>query len=225
MMKVVSPKTLFDIINVMEKFSLEVMYDNGVFYTISGDMVSFLKFDAKNFLEDVIEKKFLINLSQFKQLLKRFQKSTSLFIELNDNTLTLKDDRKRYQMKIIEKDSGKKDIESNIKYANQPVVIDGDYLNEAISDVLVFTDSAVFTSEDNKLVIYSNSDLQSYRTEKEVIKTSLPEFKVKFSLPYLKNIMSVIKGSDVEVYLQTDLPIKIKKGEFVYIQAPMMMEE
>ena len=160
-----------------------------------------------------------INLNNLKQILRRAK---------NDDTLTLEtteDNKLKIQLKsgttrsfsIPTLELG--DSEQRVPELNFPIVIEtrSQILSDSIEDVSVVAESVTLLGEKSQLLVKAEGDLSKAlieikASEDTVIKTnSTDKFKAKYSLEYLKKMISGGKLTDtVSLHFNTDYPLKLE---------------
>ena len=190
---------------------------------------------SSSFVEYNVEKdtEFAINLSNFKQILKRASPSDMVNLELDQNKLKimLKSNTIRtFSLPIIELE----EKEQKIPNLNFPVEIKTSslILNNAIEDVDIIADSVSFQSEKGKFTVMAEGDLSDAKVEitegdDTSVKTDpTSKIKAKYSTEYLKKMISGSKlASDVNIYFNKDYPLKLEyttvdKVMLAFILAP-----
>ena len=174
---------------------------------------SFTEYDIKKDVE------IAINLSNFKQIMRRARPNDMLTLELDpDNKLRIQlkgDNLRTFNLPIIELD----EKEQKIPELKFPVAIKmpSGTLNEAIEDVDVVAESVTFTAEPKKFSISAEGDLSQAKIEiKEGENTKIKvdvedKVRAKYSIEYLKKMINGSKISDeVSVYFNKDYPLKLE---------------
>lgn len=174
---------------------------------------------SSSFVEYKIEQdtEFAINLSNFKQILKRAGSNDTVTLELDGNKLktTLKSRSVRtFSLPIIELE----EKEQRIPDLSFPVEIrtQSSILTNAIEDVDIIADSVSFITEKNVFRIDAKGDLSEASVEisgndDTIIKTDMNvKIKAKYSIDYLKKMISGSKIADeVVIKFNKDYPLRI----------------
>jgi len=190
---------------------------------------------SSSFVEYNVEKEteFAINLSNFKQILRRAGANDMINLELEANKLkiVLKSNTVRtFSLPVIELE----EKEQKIPELSFPVEIKtkSEILTNAIEDVDIIADSVSFMAEGDKFKVLAEGDLSDATIEIEnsddtKIKADMnTKVKAKYSVEYLKKIISSSKLADeVVINFNKDYPLKldyatIDKVSLSFILAP-----
>ena len=190
---------------------------------------------SSSFVEYNVEKdtEFAINLSNFKQILRRAGANDMVNLELEANKLkiTLKSNTIRtFSLPIIELE----EKEQKIPELSFPVEIKtkSNILTNAVEDVDIIADSVSMMSDNGKFKIMAEGDLSDATIEIEdgedtKIKTDMNvTIKAKYSVEYLKKMIAGAKiADDVMIYFNKDYPLRldyatIDKVSLSFILAP-----
>jgi len=160
-----------------------------------------------------------INLSNLKQILRRTKSEDVLTLETGDDNklkIQLKSNTTRsFSIPTLEID----DKEQRVPELTFPIIVETDssILAESIEDASVVAESVTFLGEKGMLSIKAEGDLSKAfieinPSENTIIKTeSADKFKAKYSLEYLKKMISASKLSDrVSICFNTDYPMKLE---------------
>jgi len=157
-----------------------------------------------------------INLSNFKQILRRAKPNDSLTIELEENKLkiTLKGTSTRtFSLPIIDLDEKEQKVPELSFSASINTV--STMLNEAIEDVDIVGESVSFIVENGKLAIQAEGDLSKAHINIEQgndtkIETKEENVRSKYSIEYLKKMISGSKLADkVTIQFSMDYPLRL----------------
>ena len=158
-----------------------------------------------------------INLSNFKQILRRASSKDMLTLELENNRLKveLKSGTTRtFYLPLIELE----EKEQKVPELKFPVSVktSSSILNEAIADVDVVGESVAFIAEPKKFVLHAEGDLNQAMIEikedetTKVSTSSDEKVKAKYSIEYLKKMINGSKLSDeVTISFNKDYPLKL----------------
>ena len=160
-----------------------------------------------------------INLSNFKQILRRASPKDMLTLEMDaDNRLKIElrgTTTRTFNLPIIELEEKEQKV-PDLKF---PVTVKttSSILNEAIADVDVVGESVAFIAEPKKFTLQAEGDLNQARIEiKEddatKVSTNTDEkVKAKYSIEYLKKMINGSKLSDeVIIQFNKDYPLKLE---------------
>ena len=174
---------------------------------------SFTEYDVKKDIE------IAINLSNFKQILRRASSRDMLTLELDaDNRLKIElrsSTTRTFNMPTIELEEKEQKV-PDLKF---PVSIrtSSSVLNEAIADVDVVGESVAFIAEPKKFTLQAEGDLSQAKIEiKEDEETKISthtdeKVKAKYSIEYLKKMINGSKLSDeVVIQFSKDYPLKLE---------------
>ena len=165
------------------------------------------------------EEEIAINLNNLKQILKRAKSDDVLTLETTEDNklrIELKSNTTRSfslpTLDIEEKEQKVPELTFPIK-----VELNSNMLTEAVEDVSVVAESVTFLGDKSQLLVKAEGDLSKALieikpNEHTLIKTdSEDKFKAKFSLEYLKKMISGSKLAD-RAYLNfnTDYPLKLE---------------
>ncbi len=160
-----------------------------------------------------------INLSNFKQILRRIKPNDVLTLEMtpeNKLKVTLKSNATRtFSLPIIEmeeKDQKIPDLKFPLSVNTRSSV-----LNDAIEDVDIVGESVSFMAEPSKMTVSAEGDLSQAKIEipqgddTRIKMTGEDKIKAKYSIEYLKKMISGSKLSDnVVINFAKDYPLKIE---------------
>jgi proliferating cell nuclear antigen len=162
-----------------------------------------------------------VNLANFKQILRRAKPSDILGLELEENKLkiTLKGANSRtFFLPLIDLE----DRDQKIPNLEFPVTIktNASVISEAIEDVDVVAESVSFIAEPKKFTVMAEGDLNKAHIEiksddvTRITTTSPDKIKAKYSIEYLKKMVSGSKVSDeVTIQFNKDYPLKLEFKE------------
>jgi len=189
---------------------------------------SFVEYDVKKEVE------LAINLSNFKQILRRAKPNDILTLEFgseNKLKIQLKSNTTRtFSLPIIELEEKDQKV-PELKF---PITIktSSSILNEAIEDADIVAESVSFVVEKDKFSIEASGDLSNavieIKSDKETTVTSeiKEKVKAKYSIEYLKKMITGSKLADeVTIKFNKDYPLKIEytsvdKVMLAFILAP-----
>ncbi|MFH1682193.1 MAG: proliferating cell nuclear antigen (pcna) [Candidatus Woesearchaeota archaeon] len=159
-----------------------------------------------------------INLNNLKQVLRRLKSDDILTLETEENKLTIQlkgNATRSFSIPLIELE----DREQRIPELSFPIMIEtsASVLTESIEDVSVVAESVTFLAESKQFIIKAEGDLSKAMIEinpgeETIIKTdSIDKFKAKYSLEYLKKMISGAKITDrVSFQFNNDYPLKLE---------------
>lgn len=172
---------------------------------------SFTEYDVKKDVE------LGVNLSNFKQILRRASPRDMLTLELDNDRLKVElksSNTRTFYLPIIELDEKEQKV-PDLKFPVSVKTSSG-ILNEAIADADVVGESVAFIAEPGKFVLQAEGDLNQARIEiKEdettrIITSSDEKVKAKYSIEYLKKMINGSKLSDeVAISFNKDYPLKL----------------
>lgn len=180
-----------------------------------------LKILSSCFIEYKVEgsEEVTISLTNLKQILRRVKSDDVLSLETTEDgklKVQLKGKTTRsFSLPLLELD----DREQRVPELTFPITIEmpSSLLTESIEDVSVVAESVTLLGDKNELLVKAQGDLSKAfieikNDEITIIKTnSEDKFKGKYSLEYLRKMMSGSKISDkVYVSFNTDYPLKIE---------------
>ncbi len=174
---------------------------------------TFTEYDVKKDVE------IAINLSNFKQIMRRAKPNDMLTLELDpDNRLKIQlkgTNLRTFSLPIIELDEKEQKI-PDLKFP-VTIKIPSSTLNEAIEDVDVVAESVSFIAEPKKFSVSAEGDLSQAKIEmkeSEEIKIKVDgeeRIKAKYSIEYLKKMINGSKIADeVTIYFNKDYPLKLE---------------
>ncbi len=173
---------------------------------------SFTKYEVEE------EQEIAINLGSLKQILRRAKGDDILTLETEENKfkIQLKGSTIRsFSIPTLElEDKEQRVPELNFPFA---VHLPSAMLSDSVEDVSVVAESVTFLGEKGQLLIKAEGDLSKALIEikpgeSTIIKAdSADKFKAKYSLEYLKKMISGGKLSDTaSIYFNTDYPMKLE---------------
>mgnify|MGYP003967618665 CR=1 FL=1 len=180
-----------------------------------------LKILSSCFIEYKVEgsEEVTISLTNLKQILRRVKSDDVLSLETTEDSklkVQLKGKTTRsFSLPLLELD----DREQRVPELTFPITIEmpSSLLTESIEDVSVVAESVTLLGDKDELLVKAQGDLSKAfieikNDEITIIKTdSEDKFKGKYSLEYLRKMMSGSKISDkVHVSFNTDYPLKIE---------------
>ena len=159
-----------------------------------------------------------INLNNLRQILRRAKGDDKLILETEDDKLKIllkSDSARSFSIPLLELD----DKEQRVPDLNFPftVIMNSENLTEAIEDVSVVAESVTFLGEKDLLSIKAEGDLSkafieiksNEHTNIKADKTD--KFKAKYSLEYLKKMITAGKLSEVvKLQFNSDYPLKLE---------------
>ena len=192
---------------------------------------AFSEYDVK---EDV---ELAINLSNFKQILKRAGNSDMLTLELKESKLVVilkGKNTRRFSLPIIEVEESNQKI-PDLKF---PLVIDMpcSNLSDSIEDASIVADSLAFVVEEKNFSIeaegdMNKADIQIGDDDTKVTADSDDKHRAKYSIDYLKKMVASSKLTDkVKIQFNTDYPLRldflsVDKVQMIFILAPRVENE
>jgi len=199
------------------------------------------KFLSSAFTEYDVKKdaEIAVNLSSLKQVLKRVGASDMMTIELDDNSrlkIEIKSKTTRtFHLPLIDIE----EKEQKVPELNFPlsVTIKSSIMNEAVEDAGIVADAVTFGVEAGKFTVSAEGDLSKAKIEikddedTKIVTDSKEKIKSKYSIEYLKKMMTASKLSDsVLVAFNSDYPLKLEykvvdKLVMSFILAPRVENE
>ncbi len=233
------PKFLKDSISIISELVTETQFK------ISPDAISIIAMDPANvamvifkllsssFVEyDVKEdSQISINLSSFKQVLRRIKPNDQLTLETEENKLkiTLKGKSTRtFYLPLI--DTEEKDQKVPDLNFETTITSTSSTISEAIEDVDIIGESVVFSAEEGKFSISATGDLSKATVDipadEETKIITKGKNRSKYSIEYLKKMIQGAKLADNAVIkFSNDYPLKMEfivlnKVQLSFILAP-----
>lgn len=173
----------------------------------------FTKYEAKE------QEEIAINLNSLKQVLRRAKSDDILTLETTEENklkIQMKSNTTRsFSLPTLELENK----EQRVPELTFPITIHtkSHILAEAIEDVSVVAESVTLLGEKEQILVKAEGDLSKAlievkQSDDTAIKTdSDDKFKAKYSLEYLKKMISGGKLSDqVSLYFNTDYPLKLE---------------
>ena len=223
---IAEPRLLKESINIISELVNEVTFkvDTNKIEIVAMDpanvaMVIF-KLLSSSFIEYQVEKPvaIAINLDSLKNVLRRAKQTDAITLELKDNKLKVEikgESIRTFHLALIdieEREQKIPDLKFPLKVEMPTMLFD-----EAIEDMDIISDSVALISEKDRIIIQSQSKLNSAKveitTDEETVieKEDDEKVKSKYSTEYLKKI---IKGSklsnNVNLYFDNDYPLKVE---------------
>jgi proliferating cell nuclear antigen len=182
-------------------------------------MVMFNLFSS-SFTEYIIKKdmEIAINLSNLKQILRRVGTNDMLTLEVTEENklkITIQGNSKRtFSIPLIEIDEKPQkipDLKFGVKITTQASI-----LNNAIEDVDIVAEAVTFLADKN-FIVQAEGDLSKAKIEipvdehTKLEKEGADPIKAKYSIEYMKKIISASKISDtVDLSFNKDYPLKVE---------------
>jgi proliferating cell nuclear antigen len=157
-----------------------------------------------------------INLSQFKQILRRAKANDTVTLEEEENKLKIQfrsDTVRTFSIPIIDLE----EKEQRVPELSFPtsIEIQSSVLSEAIGDVGVVAESVLFLADQSKFTIAAEGELSKAKIEMSAddnirIKNQSDQVKAKYSVEYLKKMIEASKLADqVTIQFNNDYPLKL----------------
>lgn len=158
-----------------------------------------------------------INLSNLKQILKRAGSNDMLSLEVTqENKLQIQikgTSTRTFSIPLIEIDEKPQKI-PDLKFGVK-ITTSSSILNNAIEDVDIVAEAVTFLAEEKKFTVQAEGDLTKAKIEitaderTTIEKEKADPIKAKYSIEYMKKIISASKLSDqVELSFNKDYPLK-----------------
>jgi len=222
------PKYLKESISIISELVSEARFK------ITKDAIELVAMDPANvamvifkllssaFVEYDIDKEMsvAINLGNMKQVLRRAKPTDTLHLELDNekNKLIIKlkgKSTRTFSLPILELE----EKDQKIPQLQFPVTITttSSSLSEAIEDVDIVAESVSFITEKNIFTIEGEGDLSKAKIEMKsddetkIVCDNEDKIKAKYSIEYLKKMISASKVSDnVKIQFNKDYPLKME---------------
>ena len=222
------PKYLKESISIISELVSEARFK------ITKDAIELVAMDPANvamvifkllssaFVEYDIDKEMsvAINLGNMKQVLRRAKPTDTLHLELDNekNKLIIKlkgKSTRTFSLPILELE----EKDQKIPQLQFPVTITttSSSLSEAIEDVDIVAESVSFITEKNMFTIEGEGDLSKAKIEMKsddetkIVCDNEDKIKAKYSIEYLKKMISASKVSDnVKIQFNKDYPLKME---------------
>lgn len=175
-----------------------------------------------------------LNLDDFKQVLRRLAKSSSIVLETKDNLLEIKSNdagKRAFNLALINLDTEEKKVpEFDFTSA---IEMNSSLLSQAVEDAGIVSDSCSFTTTPESFIIEAKGSLNKMRAEfngDEVSILKTGNDKAKYSIEYLKKFMKAQNLAEkVKLSFKTDHPANIEfkhdNIDLRFIIAPRIEEE
>ena len=175
------------------------------------------------FTEFTVEKdtEISVNLSNFKQILRRAKPSDMLTLELEEGKLNIVfkgDNVRTFSLPLIDIDEREQKI-PNLEF---PITVKtkSSKLGDAIEDVDVVAESVSFVVEPKKMTIHAEGDLSKAHIELKaddsthIVTNTQDKIKSKYSVEYLKKMLTASKlAEDLTIQFNKDYPLKLEFKE------------
>ena len=178
-----------------------------------------------------------INLSNFKQILRRAKPEDILTLELEENKLKIQlksNTTRTFSLPIIDLE----EKEQKVPELKFPISIKttSALLNDTIEDVDIVAESVMFQAEAKKFTILAEGDLSQAKIEVQdsdetKITSTADNVKAKYSIEYLKKMIPASKlASEVTMQFDKDYPLKLEytvvdKLQLAFVLAPRVENE
>lgn len=183
-------------------------------------MVVFELFST-SFTEYLLEEEedFAVNLSYFKQILKRAGSNDTVTLELVEDKLKVQlkgKSTRTFSLAVLESED-REQKEPSLEFGST-ITTPSNVLNDTVEDAaVIMADSISFVSEPKKITFLAESDLNQVKIElteaDDVVIQHSGEstIKAKYSIEYLKKIVASSKLSDtVKLSFAKDYPMKLE---------------
>ncbi|MAG08041.1 proliferating cell nuclear antigen (pcna) [Candidatus Woesearchaeota archaeon] len=183
------------------------------------------------------EQNLAINLSNFKQILRRAKPEDILTLELEENKLKIQlksNTTRTFSLPIIDLE----EKEQKVPELKFPVNIKttAALLNDTIEDVDIVAESVTFQTEPKKFIVLAEGDLSQAKIEvpegeDTKITAGSDTVKSKYSIEYLKKMINASKlANEVTLQFDKDYPLKLEytvvdKLQLAFILAPRVENE
>jgi len=179
-----------------------------------------------------------INLSNFKQILRRAKPEDILTLEVEENKLKIQlksNTTRTFSLPIIDLE----EKEQKIPELKFPISIktSASLLNDTIEDVDIVAESVVFQTEPKKFTILAEGDLSQAKIEvpedeeTKISASSSDKVGAKYSIEYLKKMINASKlANEVTLQFDKDYPLKLEytvidKLQLAFVLAPRVENE
>lgn len=162
-----------------------------------------------------------VNMSNFKQILRRAKPSDMMTLELGEGVLsiTLRGESTRtFSLPLIDIDEKEQKI-PNLEF---PVTIKtaSSKLADAVEDVDVVAESVSFVAEPKKFTVHAEGDLSKAHIEikgddaTHIATNTQDKIKSKYSVEYLKKMLGASKlANEVTIQFNKDYPLRLEFKE------------
>ncbi|MCR4327132.1 MAG: hypothetical protein NUV46_00955 [Nanoarchaeota archaeon] len=154
-----------------------------------------------------------INLEQFKKILRRCGKTSSLILEKKENNLEIKIEdkiKRTFNLNLIEVEREDKEFPEHLEFSSK-VTINSPDLIDAIEDSLVVSDACSFIIEEKKFIIEAketNSSKTEFSTDEVEIEAE--DCRSRYSLEYLQKFTKAGKSFPKTILkFSEDHPLRI----------------
>ncbi|MEM4271528.1 MAG: proliferating cell nuclear antigen (pcna) [Candidatus Pacearchaeota archaeon] len=221
LLKLESPKLLFDIISIISELVTEVkikVTKDGMSLTAidpANVAMIYFKIPAELFSQFEIQNDEVlgVNLENLKAVLRRCQLGSSLTLSRQDNTLkiVIQDRIKRdFTLALIDIDSEDKELPS--WEFNSVIKMDANSFAEVIEDCMIVSDACTFIAEPSKFIIEAHGPLNSARAEfsGDEVEIHSANSTARFSLEYLNKFIKGAKiSSQVTINYSDNHPMRL----------------
>ncbi len=160
-----------------------------------------------------------INLGNLKQIMRRAKPNDMLTVELDqENKLKIElkgTSTRTFSLPIIELDEKEQKV-PELKFPVH-VTMPSSFLNEAIEDADVVSESVSFIAEPKKFIVHAQGDLSHANIEMpeskdiKIVNQGTEKIRSKYSIEYLKKMIAGSKIADeVNIYFNKDYPLKLE---------------
>ncbi|MEM4756329.1 MAG: hypothetical protein QW594_04315, partial [Candidatus Woesearchaeota archaeon] len=159
-----------------------------------------------------------LDLSLFKQILKRAKSSDILILELEDNRfkITMRSaTTKTYYLPLLDFEEKVQKV-PNLTFAGS-ITLASQHLAEAIEDADIIAESVAFLLSKEKLTIEAEADMSKARIEipsdekTKIEYTGKETLKARYSIEYLKKMIAATKLASVAtVQFSNDYPLRME---------------
>jgi len=172
---------------------------------------AFAKYDVED------EEEIAINLSNFRQILRRAKPTDSITIELEQKKNRLKielkgESTRTFSLSLLNIEEEEQKI-PNLEFPHE-IEVNASVLAEAIEDMGVVAESVYFLANKDNFVIKSEGSLSTAKVElnanEETLIKASEEIEAKYSIGYLKNMVKASRLAErVKIKFNKNYPLRL----------------
>lgn len=173
-----------------------------------------------------------VNLEDFKKILRRAKKGSSLILQKNENNLEIKieDKVKRvFNLNLIEVEGEEREFPDHLEFSST-VEINTSELSDAIEDSAVVGDACSFIVFEGKFIVEAKETNSARAEFSEGLKVEGENCESRYGIEYLQTFLKAQKFfPDVKLHLGNSHPIKFvfssEKLNLAFLLAPRVETE
>ncbi len=181
-------------------------------------------FEVEEIDEEIKEKSFGVNVEKLIDFLKTFDNHTTLSIATGDK-INIEGDERRFSLPQKAVSDDRTPETSELEFETK-LELDKLKIKSIVDEAKKVSDSVVFQTEGEKVVIEAGDENTNYERTFEELIEERGEAKSRFPLDYLKKFTSGLKKNkrNLSMELANDYPMRISNKNLEFVLAPRVEE-